>query len=311
MRMSQKENICRLFLVALHFCCLSDCKSADSTEWPYAGYGVEKGKIYMATPVPVGIYNKTPTGWNAASSGSIVVTRLPAPYDVPNYDFKGYVSFEVVQNNEDPSGYPKASRCWGGILVNGVYAAAMNNFYLNCKVVIHCEATGPGTFDMLEGAGVSRGSRKFSIMTNEAICTVLPDATPPKLVIIFYKNATNIPTCAAALVLTNDAQEASEADSLNEQVIDLYKAGNYQKAIPIARQVLKIREKISGPDHPEYATSLNNLAVLYEEMGDYTNAEPLYGRALEIRERPDRCASARWRFTKKRSAQSIPRPRSA
>jgi tetratricopeptide (TPR) repeat protein/class 3 adenylate cyclase len=48
---------------------------------------------------------------------------------------------------------------------------------------------------------------------------------------------------------------------------------------------LKIREKESGPDHPDTASSLNNLAELYKIQGRYEQAEPLYLRALEIRER--------------------------
>jgi hypothetical protein len=39
---------------------------------------------------------------------------------------------------------------------------------------------------------------------------------------------------AVAFGLTIKAQDTSEADSLNKQVIDLYRAGKYQEAIPIA-----------------------------------------------------------------------------
>ena len=66
--------------------------------------------------------------------------------------------------------------------------------------------------------------------------------------------------------LTAEGEDASEADSLNRQVVELYQAGKYQLAIPIARQLLEIREKTLGPEHPETATSLNNLALLYEKL---------------------------------------------
>ena len=85
--------------------------------------------------------------------------------------------------------------------------------------------------------------------------------------------------------LAAKAEEASKADSINKQVIDLYQAGKYQEAILIARQLLEIREKTNGPEHPSTATSLNNLAGLYQAMGDYANAEPLYRRALVIFEK--------------------------
>src|SRR5437899_4652865 len=76
-----------------------------------------------------------------------------------------------------------------------------------------------------------------------------------------------------------------EADKLDRQVQELYKAGKYSDAIPIERRVLELREKALGSEHPETATSLNNLGELYERMGDYTKAELLLQRALKIREK--------------------------
>ena len=85
--------------------------------------------------------------------------------------------------------------------------------------------------------------------------------------------------------LAVEAEDASKVDSLNRHVVDLHRAGKYQEAILIARQVLEIRERINGPEHPDTATGFNNLAVLYKAMGDYAKAEPLYQRALAIYER--------------------------
>ncbi|GAK60191.1 kinesin light chain-like protein [Candidatus Vecturithrix granuli] len=79
--------------------------------------------------------------------------------------------------------------------------------------------------------------------------------------------------------------ELAQAKQLNQQVIRLYQQGQYAEAIPLAEQELAIREKASGPEHPDTATSLNNLAVLYKTMGNYAQAEPLYQRALVIREK--------------------------
>jgi tetratricopeptide (TPR) repeat protein len=81
------------------------------------------------------------------------------------------------------------------------------------------------------------------------------------------------------------AQQADEADALNKKVVELYKAGRYADAIPIAQQVLAIREKALRGDHPNVATSLNNLALLYANQGRYADAEPLYQRALAIWEK--------------------------
>ena len=81
------------------------------------------------------------------------------------------------------------------------------------------------------------------------------------------------------------APHLSQADKLDRQVQELFKAGKYSEAIPLATQSLHFREKMLGPEHAGTATSLNNLAQLYQAMGDYTKAEPLLQRALQIREK--------------------------
>jgi tetratricopeptide (TPR) repeat protein len=67
-------------------------------------------------------------------------------------------------------------------------------------------------------------------------------------------------------------QQADEATELSKKVIELYDAGQYSDAIPVAQQALAIREKALGPDHPDVASSLNNLAELYRKQGRYADA---------------------------------------
>jgi CHAT domain-containing protein len=81
------------------------------------------------------------------------------------------------------------------------------------------------------------------------------------------------------------SQSLEEADKLHQQAIQLYNQGRYDEAINLAKEVLAIREKALGPEHPDTATSLNNLAGLYETTGRYAEAEPLYKRSLAIREK--------------------------
>ncbi|MDF5721778.1 MAG: CHAT domain-containing protein [Rhizonema sp. PD37] len=76
-----------------------------------------------------------------------------------------------------------------------------------------------------------------------------------------------------------------EAEHLNQQVIQLYKQGNYNAAIPLAERSVAIREKVLGKEHPDIATSLNNLAELYRKHGNYQKAEPLFQRSLAILEK--------------------------
>ncbi len=79
--------------------------------------------------------------------------------------------------------------------------------------------------------------------------------------------------------------EKSAADELHQRIIELYRAGRYAEAIPLAQQMLAIQEKALGPDHPGVATWLNNLALLFKEQGRYAEAEPLLKRALAIHEK--------------------------
>lgn len=66
---------------------------------------------------------------------------------------------------------------------------------------------------------------------------------------------------------------------------ELYRAGRFSEALPLAEEALRLAEQRSGPQHPDVASRLNDLAILYRAMGRYAEAEPLYRRALEIRER--------------------------
>ena len=89
----------------------------------------------------------------------------------------------------------------------------------------------------------------------------------------------------AAVSVSAQSEDLKEAEQLNGQVVQLYEAGRYDDAVPLAERVLAIREKTLGAEHPEVATALNNLALLYRVKGDYGRAEPLYQRTLAIEEK--------------------------
>jgi CHAT domain-containing protein/Flp pilus assembly protein TadD len=94
-------------------------------------------------------------------------------------------------------------------------------------------------------------------------------------------------TVATVMALFAAAPHAQtdDAEVLNKKVVELYRAGKYAEAIPLAQRALAIREKALGPDHPDVATSLNSVALLYDNLGRDADAEPLYKRALAIREK--------------------------
>src|SRR6476469_7538523 len=90
---------------------------------------------------------------------------------------------------------------------------------------------------------------------------------------------------AITVPLPSSGQDLNEAVVLNTRVIELYNAGQYAEAIPLAQRALSIRERALGPDHPDLASLLENLAALYATQGQYVEAEALYKRSLAIREK--------------------------
>jgi len=78
--------------------------------------------------------------------------------------------------------------------------------------------------------------------------------------------------------------QSNKADELNRRINELYQAGQFAEAIPLAQEVLAIREKELRPADPTVAKALDRLAELYVKQGRYADAEPLYKRALVIYE---------------------------
>ena len=76
-----------------------------------------------------------------------------------------------------------------------------------------------------------------------------------------------------------------EWETLTRETEELYRAGEYDRAVVVAKKALEVAEKSVGTDHPDVATSLNNLAELYTTRGQYAQAEPLYKRSLAIMEK--------------------------
>ena len=58
-----------------------------------------------------------------------------------------------------------------------------------------------------------------------------------------------------------------EWDSLNKQAEDLYRAGDYDRALTVAKKSLEVAEENDGPDHQNVAESLNILAFFVQHPG--------------------------------------------
>jgi tetratricopeptide (TPR) repeat protein len=81
------------------------------------------------------------------------------------------------------------------------------------------------------------------------------------------------------------AQSDADLEALNQRVIELYGAGRYSEAIPLAERYAEAMKVWQGSDRPEYATALINLALLLKETNRLGEVEPLYRRALAIYEK--------------------------
>jgi len=85
--------------------------------------------------------------------------------------------------------------------------------------------------------------------------------------------------------LVHTQEAGMEWEMLNQEVIDLYRAGKYEHAVVIAKKALEVAEKNVDPNYPGVVTSLSNLAGIYVAQGQYAQAEPLYKRSLAICEK--------------------------
>ena len=82
-----------------------------------------------------------------------------------------------------------------------------------------------------------------------------------------------------------ERQELFQTEKVRSQVAAFYQNGEFRRAIPLAKEVTRIRSRVLGAEHAATAESLNDLAALHSSLGDYAKAEPLYQQALGIFEK--------------------------
>lgn len=79
--------------------------------------------------------------------------------------------------------------------------------------------------------------------------------------------------------------ELAEASRLAQSVVSLYDAGKYDEALPIARRVVQIRERVLPKDDDKIVAAVINLAEVQFLRGQYSEAQGLFERALHSHER--------------------------
>jgi tetratricopeptide (TPR) repeat protein len=86
-----------------------------------------------------------------------------------------------------------------------------------------------------------------------------------------------------ALRTTSEDREGYvKAFQLEGRAEALVQRGRYQEAFPLLQQVLAIRRKVLGEEHPHTAAGYNNVADNLRTQGQYAEAAQGYRKALEI-----------------------------
>lgn len=78
------------------------------------------------------------------------------------------------------------------------------------------------------------------------------------------------------------AQSVTEINQMGQRISELYAAGRYREAIPLARRLVRIMEQRDGAEGLNTATALNSLALLLEDANRVAEAEGLYRRVVRI-----------------------------
>lgn len=104
---------------------------------------------------------------------------------------------------------------------------------------------------------------------------------------LYAQTASPTPAAPVQAGAASPSQKAEfeEAEKLNASVLQLYTAGNYKEALPLAERVLALREKAGGDEDPFVGSALNNLAVLYLSLKHSGKALPILERILARREK--------------------------
>ena len=93
-----------------------------------------------------------------------------------------------------------------------------------------------------------------------------------------------IPSTSIEQQQSSVTQELSDATKLQIESVKLYKEGKFEEALPLAKRVLKIREKLLPGNDPLLADSLGNVAMLYLARKKFADADSLLQRSLGIYE---------------------------
>jgi len=87
----------------------------------------------------------------------------------------------------------------------------------------------------------------------------------------------------SCFALAADKSPDQQIKSLESRIVELNGRGQYADAVPLAKQVVDLRQKKTGTDDPDYASAVSNLAMLYKSLGRFEDAQPLLEQSLAVR----------------------------
>ncbi|RDL41952.1 Uncharacterized protein BP5553_01931 [Venustampulla echinocandica] len=90
-------------------------------------------------------------------------------------------------------------------------------------------------------------------------------------------------TPEALFIIGNSEEERLE--TVSKFIWVLVDTGQWQKAVQLQEQVLEVRKRTFGDEHPDTLRSMGNLAASYSDLGRRQEAVELEEKVLEIRER--------------------------
>ena len=79
-----------------------------------------------------------------------------------------------------------------------------------------------------------------------------------------------------------DKDKEQELAALQNQVRDLYQAGNYRKALNVSQTLLKHCQDHFGINHPATAAAYNNVGLQYKQIGNFDESRKSYQTAKRI-----------------------------
>ena len=103
--------------------------------------------------------------------------------------------------------------------------------------------------------------------------------------IVRWKHALSgviVVACLAAGPQGAIAQSVEEINAMGRRIGELFQAGQYDQAIPIAQRLVRALEAREGGASVNTATALNSLALLLEDANRLKEAEAQFRRAIAI-----------------------------